>query len=283
MKKLMIILVSAMFMSTAAFAATTPEFDAVGDDSANYFNDAIKGSVVTNNLDGYGDMINNDSDFTAHFIEPDFLWGESFSPTIEFGYPDPCFPEYVSVLTPRRNTGCYEWRIVLQMKPQTDLDLNIVDCVLDGYGNSIWTNAGQTGRYVRANGAKVFVKSANPRITVEAFAGPRASFKGSFYMDARKMPSLNVGPLVEALYTSKALWEEGIVMVLPQTGKTNRSDQDVYDLHQGDMLKVNIDVPGNNTVDLRYGEDNVVVKYVGLVGTELTASMVEIPEEEEDD
>ena len=264
MKKLMIILVSAMFMSTAAFAATTPEFDAVGDDSANYFNDAIKDSVVANNADGFGALINEDSDFT------DFWWGESFSPTLGL-YPDPCFPAYLSVLTPRRNTGSYEWRIVLQMKPQTDLDLNIVDCILDGYGDSIWTNAGQTGRYVQSSGKKVFVKAANPRITVEAIAGPCACFSGSFFMDARKMPSLNIGALVDALYTSKALWEEGLVMVLPRTGKTNKSNQDVHDLHQGDILKVNVVVPRTNTVDVRYGEDNVVVKYVGLVGTELTA------------
>ena len=276
MKKLMIILVSVMFMSTAAFAATTPEFDAVGDDSGNYFNGAIENSVVAHNEDGFGDLINADSDFTDHFIASG-LWGESFSPTIGL-YPDPCFPEYLSVFTARRNCGSYEWRIVLQMKPQTDLDLNIVDCVLDGSGNSIWANAGQTGRYVKANGVKVFVKGANPRITVEAFAGPCASFAGSFYMDARKMPSLNVGPLVETLYTSKALWEEGLVMVLPKTGKTNRSNQDTYDLHQGDMLKVNVEVPTNNTADIRYGQDNVVVKYVGLIGSELTAGMVQIPE-----
>lgn len=262
----MIILISALFMSSVAFAATTPEFDAVGDDSANYFNGAIENSVIANNTDGFGVVINEDSDFTG------FWWGESFSPTVGL-YPDPCFPGYLSVLTAKRNTGSYEWRIVLQMKPQTDLDLNIVDCILDGYGDDIWTNAGQTGRYVKASGAKVFMKAANPSVTVEAIAGPCSIFSGSFFMDARKMPSLNKGALVDAKYTSKALWEEGLVMVLPQTGNINKSNQNVYDLHQGDILKVNIVVPRNNTVDVRYGKDNVVVKYVGLVNTELTAGM----------
>ena len=41
MKKVAILLVALMF-TVPAFAGNIPEFDAVGDDSANFFNDFIK-------------------------------------------------------------------------------------------------------------------------------------------------------------------------------------------------------------------------------------------------
>ncbi len=41
----------------------------------------------------------------------------------------------------------------------------------------------------------------------------------------------------------------------------------MYTLSQGDMIEVRVDIPGNSTCDIRYGEDNVVLKYIGMIGT----------------
>jgi hypothetical protein len=49
MKKLLLVLIAVAFMCTPALAGDRPEFDCVGDDSANFFNDFIKDFVVANN------------------------------------------------------------------------------------------------------------------------------------------------------------------------------------------------------------------------------------------
>ena len=41
-------------------------------------------------------------------------------------------------------------------------------------------------------------------------------------------------------------------------------------LKQGDMIKVKIDIPGTNSCDIRYGEDSIIVKYIGVVGNYMT-------------
>ena len=42
----------------------------------------------------------------------------------------------------------------------------------------------------------------------------------------------------------------------------------VFNLKQGDKIFVRVDVPFNNSVDINYGPSNVIVKYVGVIGTE---------------
>ncbi|NVM57866.1 MAG: hypothetical protein HWN51_07090 [Desulfobacterales bacterium] len=247
-----------------------PEFDAVGCDATNYFavQDIIKQQVVANAVDSFGRQINLFSDFVS--VELEF-----FRNTAGQLYPDPCFPEYVSALTDVWNEAVYEWQIVLQMKPESDLDLNIVDCVLKHNESDVWTAAEQSGRYRAPWGQLFFVPTANPGVTVEAIPGEFATsgFEAPFYMDALTLPGLFPVSLVNAPYTTKALWEEGIVMVLPETGATNGSGQTVYDLKEGDAIRVTVSIPGNNTTDIRYGKDNVILKYIGIVGTEYLADM----------
>jgi hypothetical protein len=262
-KKLMLVLLVATFIATPALAGNRPEFDAVGNDSANFFNDFIKQSVVLNALDRAGNQINLFSAFPI----------ESFTNTAGTSYPDPCFPGYFSSMVDQYNSAVYYWTIVLQMKPESDIDLNIVDCVLKHNTFNIWNAAEQTGRYRAPWGQFFFLPSANPAITVEVYPGPFATpgFTQKFVMDARPMPGLlNPVRLVDALYTSKALWEEGLVMVMPETGLLNTSGQTMYNLKQGDYFKIKVVVPDNNTADIFYGKDNVVLKYIGIVGTEYT-------------
>lgn len=261
-RKSMIVLVALVFFATPALAGNCPEFDAVGDDSTNYFNDAIKDMVVENVLDGFGNKINENSSFGS-----EYFWNSAGSL-----YPDPCFPEHVSALTDCWNEAVYKWQIVLQMKPESDIDLVIVDCVMKHNEFNVWTGCDQTGRYRAPWGQLFFVPSSNPSVSVVATPGPFATpgFVAPMIMDARGLPGLNTTALADALYTSKALWEEGIVMILPETGLLNSSMQPMYNLKQGDMIYVEVRIPYNNTVDIRYGEDNVRVEYIGIVGTEYT-------------
>ncbi|MDY6986526.1 MAG: DUF11 domain-containing protein [Thermodesulfobacteriota bacterium] len=239
-----------------------PEFDTVGCDATGYFasQDKIKQQVVENNIDGFGRLINLYSDFA----------NESFVTSAGDLFPDPCFPGYMSAMTDFWNEAVYEWEIVLQMKPESDIDLNIVDCVLDHNEPEIWGGADQTGRYRAAWGELIFVQAGNPHVTVEAIPGPFATpgFTVPFNLDARTLPGLRPVPLVDTPYTSKAFWEEGIVMVMPETGETNGMGQTVYNLKDGDLIRVTITIPSWNTVDIHYGEESVMLKYIGIIGTE---------------
>jgi len=275
-------LLQSLLLSVPAFAGDQPEFDTVGDDSSNFFNDAIKQMVIDNNIAANGIPINLASDFTESFDcgldeDDDFTAWEFFDQTAGSLYEDPCFNRigyYESALTDWWNSGEYEWQIVLQKKPQTDIRLNIVDCVLkhnsfDPFGNTPYSGAEQTGRYTLPWGEPIFVPGANPRVTVTTVPGCYATTPHvPFHMDARTMPGLEVVPLVNALYTSIGIWEDGIVMAMPETGVINQSNEVMARLKQGDRLLVRVEVPGNNSVDIRYGADNVILEYVAVHGTE---------------
>ena len=291
-KKLTILFLGMVFVASSAFAGNIPEFDAVGDDSSNVFNDAIKDCVVaahnqinlasdwflpvTSLMDCLG--LRND-DPTSLPLGNYFIAQETFYTTAADAAADPCFDDcFVDVGGYESNkTGpwvqtSYQWLIVLQMMPETDLDLNIRDCVLKENQRNIWFYAQQTGRYRQADGKLVFKKNMNPRVTVCAVPGPKASpgFTKAFHMDARKMPNLGLTCLDDKLYTSKALWEEGIVMTMPVHNGTSVGGDPQYVLREGDMMLVTFNIPFNNPVDIWYGPDNVVIKYVGIIGMEYT-------------
>jgi hypothetical protein len=204
----------AMLLALPAWGGNVPEFDAVGCDAANFFaltNAAQHQQVINNNIGPLG-PINISSDFI----------NERFSQTAGQLFPDPCFG-IPSALTDAYNEGIYDWNIVLQMKPESDINLNIYDCVLKHNEFNIWTGAEQTGRYRADWGQLFFVPSANPSVTATASPGMYATpgFISPVILDARTLPGLNIVALDDMLYTSKALWEEGLVMVLPETGTKN--------------------------------------------------------------
>jgi hypothetical protein len=259
--KILLAVVLAMFLATSASAGNIPEFDAVGCDNQNFFaRTNLPYQVVTYNNIGPNGPINVYGYFN----------NESFTTSAGQLFADPCWGEGVmSAMTDAWNQGIYTWRIVLQMKPETDLNVNIYDCVLKHNSFDIWEGADQTGRYRAPWGELVFVPTANPIMTVKAYPGPYATpgFVSPITMDARTLPGLTLVAMDEQLYTSKAHWEEGMVLALPKTGETNTSGQTEYNLKQGDVIEVKVAIPYNNTVDLFYGADNVLLKYVGVIGT----------------
>ena len=286
-KKLTILFLGMVFVASSAFAGNIPEFDAVGDDSTNVFNDAIKDCVVANNpinlasdwflpVTARMDCLELRNDDPSSLPTGEYFTAqETFYTTAADAAPDPCFDVcldgYESNKTGPWVQTSYQWLIVLQMMPETDLDLNIRDCVLKENQRDIWFYAQQTGRYRQANGKLVFKKNMNPRVTVCAIPGPKSTYPIAFHMDARKMPNLGLACLDHKLYTSKALWEEGIVMKMPVHNGPSVGGDLQYILREGDMMLVTFNIPFNNPVDIWYGPDNVVIKYVGIIGMEMTS------------
>ena len=274
MKRIALIIVALMMVASSAYAGCKPEFDAVGCDAENYFaaaNSAQYGQIIDYvgpqgqlqlfSVFTYDPLTSYDCELSGY--------GEFFEQTAGQLFPDVCFPGYLSALTDSWNEAVYKWRIVLQMKPASDIDLTIYDCVMKHNEFDIWTGVEQTGRYRAAWGQLFFMKDANPSMSVKAIPGPFATpgFDCPFYMDARLMPTLDVVPMVDQLYTSKALWDESIVLVRPETGEQNCVANTTYNLKHGDQIEVCVTIPFNNTVDVRYGADSVILKYVGIVGT----------------
>lgn len=271
MKKMMLILFAVMFVASTAWAGNIPEFDAVGCDWTNVFaanNAAQYGQVVTNVI-GPNGQLNKFSAGWYDWVKIRDVWVqvpvEYFKQTAGQLFPDPCFGTFglLSALVDVWNEAIYEWFIVLQMKPESDLNINIYDCVLKHNEFSPWGYAEQTGRYRAADGQLWFVKSANPSITVKAYPGPYATpgFVNPFILTARTLPKLDPVPLDGVLYTSKGIWSEGIVVEMPVTTTTT------WALKHGDRIYVKVTVPFNNSADIRYGADSVIVKYIGIVGT----------------
>jgi hypothetical protein len=157
MKRLLLVLIAVAFMCTPALAGDRPEFDCVGDDSANFFNDAVKALVVANN------PWNLASDFTDPLL---FAVPEAFIPPVQLTA-DLCFPGYLSAYTQWHRPARYTYFITLQMDPQTDLDVNIRDCVTKHnsttvFGAGPYDGAEQTGRTWDWLGNPIFNPGANP-------------------------------------------------------------------------------------------------------------------------
>ena len=272
-KKTLMILVLAVFISAPAFAVgMLPESDCVGNDTENIFHGPVDHMVMDHNA-----IINNDSDFTTLMDCSGGTYGEFFEGTGGYASPDTCFDGYDSILTDARNGSTYTWQIVLQMKPKTDLDLLIRDCVLEFAGSSIWGDASQTGFTRTRSGKLKRTRGANPSISVVALPGPLAHVgfpAAGMIMDAKKHPTLKRIALDGQLYTSKGLWTEAIVMDFPDYDKTNTSGQALVPLKQADMINVTITVPSANKTDVRYGADNVEIQYVGYEA--LTATVTQV-------
>ena len=274
-RKLLLVLFVAMFVATSARAGNYPEFDAVGVDSANFFaKNNIAYKIVTDYnkthpVDGKYSL-EDYSNFTGAIMGK--YPYEKFTASSGQPYKDPCWGQFNSVLTTVQRDGTYDWWIVLQMQPESDIDLKIYDCVLKwqrAENSGLWAHAEQTGRWRADWGKLYFNPCANPDITVVAYPGPYAvaSFEIPQILDARKMPGLWRTTLDEKWYTPKAHWDESIVIALPETGSYNEKGDVGFQLVQGDIIHVKIQIPGWNTADIYYGADSVLLKYIGMSNT----------------
>ena len=271
LKKALLIFVAVAFMCVPALAGERPEFDAVGPDDAIYFVSPAIGLVLQNN------PWNADSDFTG------FVNREGWSGPGGLD-PDLCFPGYDSHLVAAGFAGGlgFKYDIVLQMRPDTDLDINIIDCVVKpnsetAFGTNPYEGAHQTGRYLLMGFLPFFDVTMNPIISAMAVAGPNsAGAWDPFYLTARTHPLLRNVVLdgARTYYTSKGIWDESIVVRLPTPRTPVDGWPNMFEaaLQQGDLIAIDIAMPAQNPVDIRYGQYSVFIKYVGVDRTEWTAT-----------
>ena len=261
LRKMIIVLLAMVFVTFQSFAEQSIEIDTVGCDASNFFLDPAGQAIIANNINSFDKAINYWSNFDGEYFETNA--GPLHS--------DPCFSTderlYNSALTGTDNGAFYEWNIVLQMKPEYDLNLKIIDCVLATNESDPYSKAAQTAYYRLPYGPISFNPYASPRLTVTAHPGPFAisGFVEPFHLDARMLPSLDVVPLDEIEYASKGIFAESILLKRPVSGVApNASGEEMFTLKQGDQIRVRIEVPALNTVDIRYGHGNVMLEYIGI-------------------
>lgn len=271
LKKTLLIMVIVAFMCVPALAGERPEFDAVGADELIYFQSPSIGLVLANN------PWNFDSDF--NLVDYSEAWDGPGGLD-----EDLCFPGYHSKLVPAGFAGGlgFFYRIFLQMRPDTDLDINIIDCVVKpnsetAFGVNPYEGAHQTGRYLLMGFLPFFDVTMNPIISAMALAGPNSAGNWApFYLTARTHPLLRNVVLdgARTYYTSKAIWDESIVVRLPQPRVPVDGHPNMFEaaLQQGDIVEINIDMPAQNPVDIRYGQYSVFIKYVGVDATDWTVT-----------
>jgi hypothetical protein len=276
-KRIVLLVIGAALMSAPAFAeelwGTCPEFDTVGCDYSNIFNDQVRMMVADATTD-----INKSGDWSLIPEDPNdpFVLREYFTAPSMLSE-DPCFntlsdsdtPSYKSALIDAYNGDMsWEWQIVLQMRPESDIDMVIQSCVLNHEGPPEMLHyAYSTGSY-RAWGGTYEVCTLNPQITIQAIPGKFASqsFKthGPFTLSGRKMPELGLCLLDGALYVTKGCWDQHVTIDLPRDGDKNVDGSEVFSLTAGDMIRVTVYVPkGGLNSDLRYGAQNVFLQYNG--------------------
>jgi hypothetical protein len=310
LKKIVFVIAAMALFCTPAFAGDQPEYDAVYCDSTNIFMGPAQLIVCRGNVVG-SDRINEYSNFATSdcCLNPAFWPGlgwtcdplynpdpqpcESFISDASGPSPDVCFGNcndrdgdgntYQSYMGTVFNGHFWKYRIVLQKKPQTDLDINIYDCVVKPnsgtmFGDTFNGGAEQTGRYGGfTNPGSFWLQLANPTITVRALRAVPPPTPGieSFRMEGRQQPGLQPICLENQLYTSKGPWDESIVVKMPLTGITNFCGDVEFRLDSGDVIEVTLATTDDSTARIRYGEDNVMVKYVAIHGTEYTTGAAE--------
>ena len=60
-----------------------------------------------------------------------------------------------------------------------------------------------------------------------------------------------------------------MVLVMPETGVVNALAEVETRLRAGDRVRVTVETTEDSTADIRYGKDNVTVKYIGINGSQL--------------
>ncbi|MDR3555283.1 MAG: fibronectin type III domain-containing protein [Syntrophobacteraceae bacterium] len=191
-----------------------------------------------------------------------------------------CHFPYRSVRPLGNQATIYRWRIVLQKKPASDIVVKIEDCVLTetpGCATGIFSTPGETG-FSNVGPYLLFWQPMLPTITAVAIPGPNASlgFNCIQQLYARTQPNYtcSLSPLCDMPFVSKALFDEEIMVAMPQTTSSPFPVGNFapgYTLTGGDMIDISIGIPENTPNDYYFGSDNVLLEYIGMSGTEVHA------------
>jgi len=199
------------------------------------------------------------------------------------------------------NSGWYEWYIRLPKKPAGEINI-VIECgvikpngvAAFGVPKVIEICAAETGEVLGGGicshgnvqpGESPVIEAALPTITATAFAGPYAPFDFTpFQLTAFRNPGSYElfnddfpGPEISADNTDvqllngsadarvllKACMDKTIVAKLPVGGQLNAAGQEEADLEAGDLIKVRLDVPDANVVDIYCNANSVRLAGIG--------------------
>jgi hypothetical protein len=207
-----------------------------------------------------------------------------------------------NALTPKGYPGWYEWYVRLPMNPSGAINLVLRCGVLkpgsfDAHGyEAVKLCAAETGERVGSNcsraevnpGTNPLVVGALPKITAIAYPGLYNRAPNGlplftpFYLTAFRNPGTynpfnSLGGLVNnqggqvlngtnpTRILLKSCMDKTVVVKLPVTGQVNAANQEEADLLAGDIIKVRIDIPKSNTVDVYCHEQSLKVMGIGEV------------------
>jgi hypothetical protein len=207
-----------------------------------------------------------------------------------------CPPDVKTALITKGNAGWYEWVIGLPKKPEGELNIEIECGVLKpntlaqlGY-EAIVKCAAETGERVDpgfcTRKAGSYLKAlALPTIEVTAHPGCQNEFT-PFHLTAYKNPSrykISEGrPLINGYYLQvldgsiesrialKACMDKTIMVKWPIEGTMNALGEMEWNLEAGDLIKVRMNVPLDNTVDIYCSKYSVKIGGLGKASTLLS-------------
>jgi hypothetical protein len=199
-----------------------------------------------------------------------------------------------TALTGAGNSGWYEWIIALPKKPEGEINLEIQCGVLKpnsfeflSYA-AIMSCAAETGEPIGSGICTRVSKGllragALPKITVTAVPGCQNDF-GKFHLTAYRNPGSYAvtkqnGHIVNNAATQvlngsttsrialKPCMEKTVLMKWPTEGTVNALGETEANLEAGDLIKVRMDIPTANTVDIYCGKYSVTLGGIGEPST----------------
>jgi len=199
-----------------------------------------------------------------------------------------------TALTGAGNSGWYEWVIALPKKPEGEINLEIQCGVLKPnswdflHYDAIMSCAAETGEPIGSGMctrvSKGLLKSAAlPKITVTAVPGCQNDFE-KFNLTAYRNPGDYIvtqvnGKLANNASTQilngtnrarialKPCMEKTVLIKWPTEGTVNAMGQTEANLEAGDLIKVRMDIPTANTVDIYCGKYSVTLGGIGEPST----------------
>jgi hypothetical protein len=241
---------------------------------------------------------NRDEAYRPVVSVPTFASGETFKASTAINQPDycrvqpvvgpsadPACPDPATNRTARlkaKNSGVYEWTIVLPKKPEGNLNLAIQCGVFKPEETDVMFCAGEEGEIQgpgRCNqaltlpGRSNILASGLPTISARAYPGlytRQFNNDTPFTLTAYRTPSNMTLAFTTAVPADpdnriplKACLTETIFIKQPVTGHVNSRGEIESDLESGDYIVVRMDVPRGHTMDLYCHAQSVKLQGIG--------------------
>jgi hypothetical protein len=286
--KWLLTLVVALSLVTPAMAGEVPYIAVVGNDiKANGFYNSPKYKQFM-----YDQDLSYELPVCIGTYPAAFGGCEHFLSSSPVNKPEVCdatrTPGNLNALVGNGNAGSFEWYVRLPREPSGEINLAL-QCGVLKPGGYDFTCSGETGEKIGAGicnrkttkpGDNPVTIAALPTITAMAYPGPYNVFTAPFHLTAFRNPGtyspFSSGVLVDGAAGQvlngcdagtrillKSCMDETVVTKLPVTGQVNAMGETEYDLMEGDIIYVRIDIPRGNTVDIYCHEQSLRVMGVG--------------------